>query len=352
MNKIYRFILFLILFLFLSAFISENVYSQAPRKILFEGFTNCCCGPCATYGPIMDAFIASHPSDIITVKYHTRGPGPDPMHWADSAQIRFRYTQYYLIQYVPTCKVDGILQANSPYTTQTFTDYYVQRIAVTTPMSVNVTDVRIPGDSIRTTVVLNLSSNLPTGNYKLRVMAIEGLVHYSSPPGTNGETDFGWVYRKSFPDINGISIPTTAGTFTYIYTYKRLPIWVDTSIYTVAFVQNEANQELINSGKSSNSPLGITGQNSNIPEKYSLHQNYPNPFNPETTISFDVPKSGKVTLKIYDILGNLVYSLVDGYLNAGNYKYEFSGADISSGTYFFKLTAGNFTDTKKMLIIK
>ena len=164
MNRVCHFISFLIIFLFVSAFLTCDIYSQAPRKVLFEGFTNCCCGPCATYGPIMDAFITAHPTDVIAVKYHTRGPGPDPMHWADSAQIRFRYTQYYTILYVPTCKVDGVLQADSPYSTQTFTDYYNQRMAVTTPMNVSVTDIRIPGDSIRTTVVLNLSSALTSGN--------------------------------------------------------------------------------------------------------------------------------------------------------------------------------------------
>ncbi len=345
--KLFSVIILIFLLLF-----SGITFSQAPRKILFEGFTNCCCGPCATYGPILDAFIANHPANSICIKYHTHGPGPDPMFWEDSAQIRIRYSVYYTILYVPTCKIDGIIQEDSPYSTDDFTNYLNQRVAVSTPLSVTVNDTRIPGDSIRTVVILNLSSNLSSGNYKLRVMAIERLIHYGSPPGTNGETDFAYCYRKSFPDINGVAAPTTAGTYTYTYTYKRLPEWVDTSLVTVAFVQNDVSTELINSGKGQYSPLGINEGSGNIPNNFVLHQNYPNPFNPETNISFDIPRSGNVSLKIYDILGNLVYTLVNGYLSTGKYHYEFSGADISTGIYYYKLTADNFSETKKMILLK
>lgn len=332
--------------------LSGITFSQASRKVLFEGFTNCCCGPCATYGPILDAFVANHPSAIVCIKYHTRGPGPDPMHWADSAQIRYRYTQYYSILYVPTCKIDGVIQQDSPYSTESFTNFFNQRIAVSTPLNVTVNDSRIAGDSIRSTVILNLSSGLPSGNYKLRVMVIERLIHYTSPPGTNGETDFAYCYRKSFPDINGVPAPTAAGTYTYTYTYKRLPEWIDTSVVTVAFVQNDVNTEIINSGQGHYYPLGIAGKSGEIPDKYVLSQNYPNPFNPETKISFSIPKSGNVSLKVYDILGNLVYTLVNGYLNSGSFSYEFSGTDIASGIYYYRLTADNFSETRKMILIK
>ncbi|MFI5144093.1 MAG: T9SS type A sorting domain-containing protein [Ignavibacteria bacterium] len=350
MNIKYKFIPTAIFALLI--FLSNVTYSQASRKVLFEGFTNCCCGPCATYGPILDAFVASHPSTIVCLKYHTHGPGPDPMFWCDSVAIRYRYTQYYSILYVPTCKIDGVIQQDSPYSTESFTNYFNQRMAVSTPLNVFVNDVRVAGDSIKATVILNLSSDLPAGDYKLRVMAIERLIHYTSPPGTNGESDFAYCYRKSFPDVNGVAAPTTAGTYTYTYTYKRLPEWVDTSVITVAFVQNDVNTEIINSGQGHYNPLGIHGKIPVITENYALSQNYPNPFNPETNIKFSIPGSGNVTLKIYDILGNLVYTLVNGYLDAGSYNYEFSGANISSGIYYYKLTAGNFSETRKMILTK
>ena len=346
-NKLFLPIIFILLFIF-----TNLTFSQAPRKVFFEGFTNCCCGPCATYGPILDAFIANHPDNTVCIKYHTHGPGPDPMFWEDSAQIRIRYTVYYTILYVPTCKIDGILEADSPYSTEGFTAFLNQRIAVSTPLNVTVNDTRIAGDSIRTVVILNLASALPSGNYKLRVMAAERLIHYTSPPGTNGETDFQYCYRKSFPDVNGVSIPTSAGTYTYTYTYKRQSDWVDTSIFTVAFVQNDASTELINSGKGVYHPLGIQGNNSNVPTDYVLNQNYPNPFNPTTNIGFEIPKSGNVLLKIYDVLGNVVYTLINGHLDKGKYNYEFSGDKIASGIYFYRLDAGAFSETKRMILTK
>jgi len=94
-------------------------------------------------------------------------------------------------------------------------------------------------------------------------------------------------------------------------------------------------------------------QNSNeIPKVYSLSQNYPNPFNPTTSIKFSIPKQGLVKLAVYDILGNQVETLENGTLEAGNYIIDFNASSLSSGVYFYKLTAGNFTDTKKLLLIK
>jgi hypothetical protein len=87
-------------------------------------------------------------------------------------------------------------------------------------------------------------------------------------------------------------------------------------------------------------------------DQFSLLQNYPNPFNPSTKISWQSPVSSHQTLKVYDLLGNEVATLVDEYLPTGNYEAEFSGYGLSSGFYFYKLQAGNFVKTKKMMMIK
>lgn len=99
-------------------------------------------------------------------------------------------------------------------------------------------------------------------------------------------------------------------------------------------------------------PIGITPISTEIPEEYSLEQNYPNPFNPVTNIRFDVAKSSNVILKIYDPAGNEIAVLVNESLNAGTYNYDFNAANYPSGVYFYVLTAGEFTSTKKMVLIK
>ena len=99
---------------------------------------------------------------------------------------------------------------------------------------------------------------------------------------------------------------------------------------------------------------GTTGVQSNneIPLNFNLHQNYPNPFNPLTKIKFDIPKQSFVKLVIYDLLGREVSVLVNNELKSGRYDVSFDAVNYSSGIYFYKLTAGDFTDTKKMVLMK
>jgi outer membrane protein assembly factor BamB len=88
------------------------------------------------------------------------------------------------------------------------------------------------------------------------------------------------------------------------------------------------------------------------PSKYSLEQNYPNPFNPATTISYSIKEKGLVTLKVFDILGKEVATLIDEEQNAGSYKLEFDASSLASGIYFYHLNSGKFVSTKKMILLK
>lgn len=95
----------------------------------------------------------------------------------------------------------------------------------------------------------------------------------------------------------------------------------------------------------------------NIPDKFLLYQNYPNPFNPTTKISFDLPSDSRVTLKVFDILGQEVVTLLIGDRSAGRHSFEFNASDLSSGVYIYRLqTAGadgsGFVDVKKMMVVK
>ncbi len=89
-----------------------------------------------------------------------------------------------------------------------------------------------------------------------------------------------------------------------------------------------------------------------IPADYSLSQNYPNPFNPTTNIKYQIPVPGYVTLKVFDLLGREVKTLVDGNLNAGFYNAELNASDLSSGIYFYRIQTDKFTAVKKLLLIK
>jgi hypothetical protein len=99
----------------------------------------------------------------------------------------------------------------------------------------------------------------------------------------------------------------------------------------------------------------ITGLHQNgteVPATYILKQNYPNPFNPSTSIEFSIPKGGYVEMKLYDITGREVATLVSDPFTAGTYTVTFNGSKLASGVYLYKMVSGNFTETRKMVLIK
>lgn len=98
-------------------------------------------------------------------------------------------------------------------------------------------------------------------------------------------------------------------------------------------------------------PIGIHQAGSEVPDGFLLGQNYPNPFNPVTNIKFDIPKDGFVSLKIYDILSREIYT-VNEFRTSGSHTVQFDGANYASGMYFYQFEAGNYKETKKMVLLK
>jgi hypothetical protein len=97
---------------------------------------------------------------------------------------------------------------------------------------------------------------------------------------------------------------------------------------------------------------GVAENRTDIPKDFSLNQNFPNPFNPTTTISFSLPKQSFVSLKVFDLLGREAATVVSEEFSAGNYTKQWNAANIPSGVYFYRLRAGSFTETKKLLLLK
>ena len=96
----------------------------------------------------------------------------------------------------------------------------------------------------------------------------------------------------------------------------------------------------------------VVNRKDQLPSKYNLFQNYPNPFNPVTTIKYSVPGSSFVSLKVYDILGRAIESIVNEEKSPGVYTVKFDGSTLVSGIYFYRLHAGNYSETKKFILMK
>jgi len=99
-------------------------------------------------------------------------------------------------------------------------------------------------------------------------------------------------------------------------------------------------------------PIGIINNINNVTNGFELKQNYPNPFNPETKIGFSIGKAGNVKIKIFDIIGREVATLVNQKLNQGTYVVSWQASNMPSGVYFYVIEAGDFKETKKMIILK
>jgi hypothetical protein len=154
------------------------------------------------------------------------------------------------------------------------------------------------------------------------------------------------ILKRDFNKIWKVSVNNeTIETFSGFDQYKKMPLTSEGIL---------ASQL--------QSTTSINDNQNLIPGTFKLEQNYPNPFNPQTTISFSIPEGNKVTLKVYNLLGNEISTLINEYKNAGKYSINFSakggsasGGDalnLSSGIYFYKLEAGSFTAVRKFILVK
>ncbi|MCH7772308.1 MAG: T9SS type A sorting domain-containing protein [Bacteroidetes bacterium] len=131
------------------------------------------------------------------------------------------------------------------------------------------------------------------------------------------------------------------------------------SVYAID-VDGDGDMDVLSASRNDNkiawyenlSPVGIEAISNEIPIEFSLSQNYPNPFNPVTAIRFAIPQSSYVSLEVFNALGEKVEVLVFEELSAGTYKYEWNAEDLTSGIYFYRLTTGSFSESKKMILLK
>jgi hypothetical protein len=162
-------------------------------------------------------------------------------------------------------------------------------------------------------------------------------------------------YYDLCASINGLQ-----SNFYYVKVFRKLPlIFPDTSLYIGSTSFNYGGSSVAfttSSYQSDCDPITSVEENSIIPPKFELLLNYPNPFNPNTVISYLLPVSGQVTLKVFDILGNEVATLVNEYKTAGSYEVTWYGGSAKggygSGVYFYRLQAGPFIETRKMVLLR
>ncbi len=193
--------------------------------------------------------------------------------------------------------------------------------------------------------------------------------------GAPGTSIYSTTTSGNYGNLTGTSMatPHVAGAIAFMYavapvsfiqSYKTNPgptslivkdkilQGVDPKPTLTGFTVSGGRLNIHNSGILMQNPTGTLGNQNEIPKQFRLYMNYPNPFNPTTLIKFDIPKIGFVSLKIFNILGVEVAVLENGIVQAGVHQKVFDASNLPSGVYFYKLGAGDFSETRKMTLIK
>ncbi len=348
--------------------INLNTSFSGPRNVLVEYCTGTWCGYCPCGHQALVTIFGTYPQTI-AIAYHGGATSADP--WKDFYGVEVRsllgFTGY------PTAVIDRGNTPSNPYVTYNMWYGLVESRYNTSPnSSVNIDVTKKSFNESTRQLNLNLNSTTLqdlTGQYKISVVIVENnLIYqqnfYSScgTPGYQQDYVHNHVARSMVNGPTGDNL-NTGGTWnanTMISKNISTTVdqaWVAANCKVIVFVYREETVLALSNVEQAiiedvSGPTGISGNTTEIPESFSLYQNYPNPFNPNTNIKFSIPVGTKVSLKVYDLNGKEVGDYVNGFLQKGSYNVSFDGRNLSSGIYFYVLKTDNFTDKKKMILVK
>lgn len=337
--------------------------------MVLEFCTGTWCGSCPCGHEAAEQVLANFPNTIV-IAYH--GANTDPWQNFHGSSIRslLGFSGY------PTGIFDRTNHPGNtefPYITyETWVSYTNSRMTSSPLTRIN---LNISSSSYNpVTRELNISIDAVAlqdlnGQYKISYILTENNVvypqNYYSVCGIAGyHNDYihKWIARTVINDPEG-DIMNTGTWYQNQVISKNVSVTIENAwvaencvMNIIVFKENPSGLFLSEveqgSAKDFYGLAGITQTGNEIPVSYNLSQNYPNPFNPVTNIQFSIPKESFVSLRIYNSVGQLVETYTEGFINAGRYNADFDGSNLTSGIYFYTLTAGDYKETKKMMLIK
>jgi len=359
-----KLILKLIFTLIISISLTGNSYS-GPRRVLLEFSTGTWCGYCPCGDSIIEHNILTQFPQTVVLAYHGGGGG-DPFIGFNGNNIisLLGITAYPLAVFDRQSGPPMDFDYNWP---ETCAVRYQRKpnsdVSIAFVSKTYNSGTRALTATVNATALLNLS-----GQYKINYVITEDNVVYQqyfyalcgNPTGYHQNYVHYWIVRNMINGAAGENL--NSGNWNQNQTISKTISttlgsgWVDNNCNLIIFIYKDTPPLIQSTVEQSTLqsvvlPLGVSNTNE-APESFSLAQNYPNPFNPVTHIKFAIAKQGEVSLKVFGILGNEVSVLVNGFMKAGIYNAEFDASGFSSGVYFYTLKAGEFTSTKKMLILK
>jgi hypothetical protein len=332
----------------------------APRKVVAELFTNVFCSTCL---PQKVAFFVNwlpayaQLDRVLVIAYHASYPyAGDPYYTANPAPVDARST-YYTNSSTPTMRVDGDINAANSATT--WITAINSEMSVASPIAIALSGSR-SGNTLSITARITAEQAVNSTNLRVQFVVVEdSLIH----PQAGQPFIHDGVHRAMVPDASGSAITISQGqTITVPRTITLASGWNSARTRVLVFVQDNTTKRIHNAEHVTVGTLTAVSTSSEQPSAFSLEQNFPNPFNPSTNIRFSIPvgtghpdKPGQAAqslLRVYDVLGREVATLVNEQLQPGTYTVQFDATNLSSGVYYYRLEAGSFSATRKLVLVQ
>jgi hypothetical protein len=342
---------------------SYDAGNAAARKVLMEIITSTTCSPC--YAADVFYFVNWYPNyggnaSVVTLAYHVWWPTPgnDPMYMANQAPVQTRMTYYAPSgNYAPRAFIDGFIDGGSSYTG--WPGMIEGRWLDFSPINITLTGTR-NGSVLNMNAAITAEQAVNSSNWRVHWVVVQSEISepQNSPSGYVPFTHH-FVHRNMYPDANGSPITISQGqTVNVPMTITLNAAWIPANCRVIVFVQNNTDKKVQNAEYAEVATLTSVGEPVNgVPTTFAISQNYPNPFNPTTTIDYAVSKQSFVSVKVYNLLGQEVRTLVSEEKGIGVYQAKWDGkdnvgAEAPSGMYLYKMIAGSFSETKKMMFMK
>jgi len=350
MLTVQRYYCAILFFTATAAFGQEGIYD---RIVLIEEMTSVTCIPCAAVTPIMNSTIEEGNGKVVSIRYHLGIPYiGDPYYNATEIDPRNNYYLQGGANTAPRMYIDG-KESQKDYVKSDVND----RRLVKSPINIEVTQTP-SGDQYNVSVKVTAGPDGIGGDYRLRIIALEALLiredWKASPPKNilsyNGEVEFHDIMRKmvNSPDGEAITLaPNESKTFTA--TYTRGADWQANQMYTVAFVQNDDDAEVIQTGYS---PKTTTGAEHVDVRGFSFSSVMPNPANDVAAVSYTLGSAASVAIEVRSILGQQVMRWEEGLLEAGSYRKGIDLSNLTAGSYIVTLRAGDYVASEQMVVVK
>ncbi len=327
---------------------SSMLFPQEERKVLVEVFTNSHCPLCPPAHNVITNYLAGPNGDKISyIYYHMIYPySDDPLYWESMEGSDARDNYYNPVNATPQGWFEGVHQSSHTGWMASLDNLVMQE----SPLRIILTGTRTSA-KFNVNAELIRTGNIPDSDIVIHFIVVEDLFF----DGRNTISNHKQVMRKMLPAPDGQAFSINLNETINIEQAIEIESgWDADSLSVVVFVQSSGSKTVYQSETIGHGELivSVKDESEIIPEGFILKQNFPNPFNPKTKITFVIGHSSIVSLKVYDDLGNEITTLVNKELPAGEYEIEFNGQEISSGIYFYRLKAEDYTAVRKMILIK